>query len=176
MNKKLTGIIIISILLIIVGIIAVFIPRDSSTQDIEAEETTSKDQPRDDIKQSPRKISSLEITNLDEISPDSDPKVKLAAQNFLSSSIQKNYQGNESNFKGKIREGTFKRSDNNNILKETMIIDIPNIKQSYGLTYFWSNYSDKIKGDYISSYCLDKDQRIYPDFSCKTPGGQYNEK
>lgn len=54
------------------------------------------------------------------------------------------------------------------IYKNTFIIDIPSIKESFKINILWSNYSNvDLGGNSLLFSCLEKSEIIYSSFNCK---------
>jgi hypothetical protein len=117
----------------------------------------------------------IRIKDLDQVSPNSDPQTKLNAQRTLFRyALQDDLEDSKIEYEGEIRENSFSRTSSNNSITERMIVDIPEIKQSWGLVYIWSQ-NEPIMGDHIFPLCLENDQMKYGTFECNSNFGKYKD-
>ena len=117
----------------------------------------------------------MKITNLNTLAKNSDPQVKLDAQQTLYKYSTANIDQTGSITDAVVREGSFSQTDKGDgIYYDKMIVDIPSIKQSWGLVYMWSN-SRSINGDYVFFFCLYEYQLIYGNFLFQSNYGEYTK-
>ena len=113
--------------------------------------------------------SKIEIENIKSMLPDATQDYL----NILSQKIAETVELNTQNFdisesKAIVRDGTFKMTklDKDNVSFYSMIIDIPNLKQSYQIYDHYMSDSEPANRMYV--LCLDqKSDIIYPNFGCK---------
>jgi hypothetical protein len=71
-----------------------------------------------------------------------------------------------------IRDGseTQTKPDENKIYTRAFIVDVPSIKQSYGVSYDYSsdkNVVDSLTNIFVTVHCLEADKLIYGGFDCQ---------
>ncbi len=182
LNRKRIIIFIILIALTLTGVVvAVFNNfRVDSDSDSQSNPQNSVSQ-LDDYNVTQEEIATLEagyinIKNFDDISPDSDPLVKQQAGSALYS-LATNLKPEKVSYDGEIRQGTFTRTQfEDHHFKEKMIIDIPELRQSWGLITLWSRTIDSDHTDnHVYIVCLDKELLQFDEFECSTPYGKYED-
>ena len=180
-NKKQVAVFIAVISLTLVGVgIAIF--NNFRTEDSDLQDDSQISVPRtDDFNVTQDEVKILEkgyidIKNFNELSPDSDPLVKQQAKSALFP-IATNLKPEKESYSGEIRQDTFFRSQlEDNHFKEKMIIDIPELKQSWGLITLWSRDEDSKHTDrHIYIVCLDKELLKFGEFDCNTIHGKYED-
>ena len=168
-KKLIPFVTLVSLTLVGIGI-AIFGPMNISTNTNNGNNTPQENSLNDIYE---NKI--IRIDDLDQTSPDSDPQTKLNAQRALYRyALQNDLDNSNTEYRVEIREGSFSRSSDNNSITERMIIDIPDIKQSWGLVYIWSQ-NEPITGDHIFPLCLEDDQMKYGVFECSSNFGKYKD-
>lgn len=171
MSKKnilLVSISVLTILGVIFGIVNLFSnSRSISTiSNSPAEQDTSNED-------APTKYNSMiKIENMDNISKNSDPVIKRNAQIVLYRYATK-MKSDKQSYIGNIRDNSFSQTlDNDGFYTDSMIVDIPELKQSWGLRYIWSK-TKTVTGDHIFPLCLNENQLIYDKFDCESNFGKY---
>lgn len=143
--------------------------------------SNSTSQPQDDYNVTQTEIEALEkgyidIKNFDNLSPDSDPLVRQQAKSALYP-VATNLKPEKPSYEGEIRQGTFvRRSFEGNHFQEKMIVDIPELKQSWGVITLWSRVEDSKNTDsHVYIVCLNKTLLKFGEFNCSTPYGKYED-
>lgn len=173
-NKKIFILIAIIIIVTTLGVILAMSKilmqsNDTNTTTEESSQTTDTNQKKADNFQE----GTLNITNLDSVSPDSNPDVKKEAQKILYR-YATNLKSDSTSIDAIVRDGSFSRKEtSHDTYTDSMIIDISSLKQSWGLKFTWSN-SKGIIGDHIFPMCLPEDKLIYGSFACSSNYGEYN--
>ncbi len=181
LNKKRITIFVILVTLTLVGVgVAIFNSLGSGNSNPQDNSETPVSQ-TDDFNVTQEEVEALEkgyinIKNFNEVSPNSDPLVKQQAKSALYPFATNLKPGKES-YDGEIRQGTFIRTQvENNHFKEKMIVDIPELKQSWGLITFWSNTEESNHSDsHVYIVCLDKELLKFGEFDCNTIHGKYED-
>ncbi len=179
LNKKIVFFISISIIVTLIGVIMAITNNLSSTNISQEENSSSSNQTENESNEN-EKITQIyeegiiNITNLSTYSSNSDPNTRLSAQKTLYR-YATSMKSDKMEYDAIVRENTFSQSldENLGIYTDRMIIDIPDLKQSWGLEYRWSNRNGVIIGDFVYPKCLDDSQLIYEKFECVSNYGKY---
>ena len=172
-RKPLFITVIAMIVITIFGIIVLLFNNQPQTESTTTENTNQTNEQQSTNIQV--ETDTMKITNLNTLAKNSDPQVKLDAQQTLYKYSTANIDQTGSITDAVVREGSFSQTDKGDgIYYDKMIVDIPTIKQSWGLVYMWSN-SRSINGDYVFPLCLDESQLIYGNFLCQRNYGEYTK-
>ena len=118
-----------------------------------------------DYKRQPK----VTIENLKSVLPDATNNYTDVLETHLANTVELNTNNyNVTSSKAIIRDGSFKmvNLDKDNVVFYSMIIDIPELEQSYQI---YDHYSgDKEPANRMYILCLDDNaEKVYPDFDCR---------
>lgn len=163
----------------LVGIVYSIIQNYTPSSQIidEQDNQTQIERDANEISESEVRINrgSVNITNLNQVSSGSDPLVRAqAARQLYRLSTQGEVES--PTLSAEVRSGSFSRSENNGYYRDKMIVDIPELEQSWGLVLNWSK-TQSFEDSEIQArpVCLNTSDLRYDDFNCESEFGWYDE-
>lgn len=148
---------IIFIVIIIISLITIFNHQNNSFDDTDAYH--------------------INITNFNQTGAAHD--YQLALQKSLWQTLQYSNVPYDTNTTAEIRDNTFSKKINNDFTIANFLIDIPSLKQTFNIEYFWPTDSTKIDTSLEDQYsinitCPEYSKAIYPGEICRISSNPYD--